>query len=189
MIKYIGLQKWENMKHKFLVWVLLIFFFWQLCKIVGVHFYQKLPETTKWIQSIFSWLIHNWHSWSVWTFCIFSLRNFRLKLEKNILWAPQPPSSAWMQLTELCLFTPIWFSTVHAQVSVNINYFYQSLQCAEWLVKRVYCKRQMKMRVQGQVAVGDFFFFFDYWEFRGKASHYEAYWEACYSACHFMYRD
>lgn len=42
-----------------------------------------------------------------------------------------------MQLTELCLFTPIWFSTVHAQVSVNINYFYQSLQCAEWLVKSV----------------------------------------------------
>lgn len=65
-----------------------------------------------------------------------------------------------MQLTELCLFTPIWFSTVHAQVSVNINYFYQSLQCAEWLVKRAYCKRQMKMRVQGQMAGGFFFFFF-----------------------------
>lgn len=72
---------------------------------------------------------------------------------------PPPPSSAWMPLAELCLFTPIWLSTVHAQVSVNINYFYQGLQCAEWLVKRVYCKRQMKMRVQGQRAV-EFFFFF-----------------------------
>lgn len=58
-----------------------------------------------------------------------------------------------MRLTELCLFTPIWPSTVHAQVSVNINYFYQGLQCSEWLVKRVDCKRQTKMRVQGQVAV------------------------------------
>lgn len=52
----------------------------------------------------------------------------------------------WMLLTELCLFTPIGFSTVHAQVSVNINQFYQGLQCAEWLAKRVYCKRQMKIR-------------------------------------------
>lgn len=51
-----------------------------------------------------------------------------------------------MLLTELCLFTPIRFRTVHAQVSVNINYFYQGLQCTEWLAKRVYCKRQMKMR-------------------------------------------
>lgn len=55
----------------------------------------------------------------------------------------------WMLLTELCLFTPIRFSTVHAQVLVNINYFYQNSQCAEWLAKRVNCKRQMKMRVQG----------------------------------------
>lgn len=52
---------------------------------------------------------------------------------------------AWMLLAELCLFTAIRFSTVHAQVSVNINYFYQGVQCAEWLAKRVYCKRQMKM--------------------------------------------
>lgn len=63
---------------------------------------------------------------------------------------PPPPLflfyCTWMLLTELCLFTPIGFSTVHAQVSVNINYFYQDLQCAEWLAKRVYCKRQMKMR-------------------------------------------
>lgn len=59
----------------------------------------------------------------------------------------------WMLLTELCLFTAIRFSTVHAQVSVNINYFYQGLQCAEWLAKRVYCKRQMKMRVQGHMDV------------------------------------
>lgn len=73
--------------------------------------------------------------------------------------SPSTPSNAWMRLTELCLFTPIWFSTVHAQVSLNINFFYQGLQCAEWLVKRVYCKRQMKMRVQGQVAVEIFFFF------------------------------
>lgn len=89
------------------------------------------------------------------------MRTSRFKLEKNILRAPTlpPQSSAWMQLTELCLFTPIWFSTVHAQVSVNINYFYQSLQCAEWLVKRVYCKGQMKTRGQGQMAVGFFFFF------------------------------
>ena len=40
-----------------------------------------------------------------------------------------------MLFTELCLFTPIRFSTVHAQVSVNINYFYQRWQCAEWLAE------------------------------------------------------
>lgn len=82
-----------------------------------------------------------------------------LQVQRLFLVSPSTPSSAWMRLTELCLFTPIWFSTVHAQVSLNINFFYQGLQCAEWLVKRVYCKRQMKMRVQGQVAVEIFFFF------------------------------
>lgn len=66
-----------------------------------------------------------------------------------------------MLLTELCLFTPIRFSTVHAQVSVNINYFYQGLQCAKWLAKSVLQETDENERVQGHMDV-DFFFFFNY---------------------------
>lgn len=91
------------------------------------------------------------HLW--WWIAIYSpVRKFKFELErkKQFLpsWFPLTPLSycTWMLLTELCLFAPIRFSTVHAQVSVNINYFYQGLQCAELLAKRVYCRRQMKMR-------------------------------------------
>lgn len=85
------------------------------------------------------------------------MRGFKFRLvgrkEDSSVLGPLPPfyffffnNCAWMLLTELCLFTPIRFSTVHTQVSVNINYFYQGLQCVEWLAERVYCERQMKMR-------------------------------------------
>lgn len=90
---------------------------------------------------------------------ISSMRNFTFKPDRKKLFSlfPHPLFFSfyctWMLLTELCLFTAIGFSTVHAQVSVNINYFYQGLQWAEWLAKRVYCKRQMKMRVQGHMDV------------------------------------
>lgn len=90
---------------------------------------------------VYNWLTHQWD---------ISSTNEKEKKMITPFLVPPPPLflfyCTWMLLTELCLFTPIGFSTVHAQVSVNINYFYQDLQCAEWLAKRVYCKRQMKMR-------------------------------------------
>lgn len=58
-----------------------------------------------------------------------------------------------MLLAELCLFTAIRFSTVHAQVSVNINYFYQGVQCAEWLAKSVLQETDENERVQGHMGV------------------------------------
>lgn len=41
-------------------------------------------------------------------------------------------------------FLPIRFSTVHEQVSVNINHFYQGSQCVEWLAKRMCWKTLME---------------------------------------------